>query len=319
VQRYIVRRLLSAIPVLLIVSALAFGGMELVPGGPIYAYLGASPESAALTGAQLQELKHQYGLDQPLPIRYVRWLDRAVQGDFGASIRTKQPVLTAIGERLSVTLWLSGITFVLHIIVGLSLGVVAGVKRGGKTDFSATTLAVLGSATPSFWLAIMLIIIFSVHLGWFPASGWVDPSADPLGALKHLVLPVVSLGVFGSATVMRQTRSAVVEVMSEDYVRTARAKGVAERMVLWRHVLKNSLMPVATVVAWLLAGLVSGSVLIERVFALPGVGRLALDATTSDDYPVIQGIVLMSAIAIILANLLADLAYTLLDPRVRLK
>jgi len=228
-QRYIARRIVSALPVLLIVSMLAFGGMELVPGGPIYAYLGANPEGASLSGAQLQEIKHQYGLDQSLPVRYVRWLDRAVHWDFGASIRTKQPVTKAIGERLSVSLWLSGITFVVHIIVGLSLGVLAGIKRGSKVDFGATSLAVLGSATPSFWLAILLIVVFAVHLGWFPASGWVDPLKTPSDAFKHLVLPVLSLGVFGSATVMRQTRSAVVEVMSEDYIRTARAKGAAER------------------------------------------------------------------------------------------
>jgi peptide/nickel transport system permease protein len=318
-QRYIARRIVSALPVLLIVSMLAFGGMELVPGGPIYAYLGANPEGASLSGAQLQEIKHQYGLDQSLPVRYVRWLDRAVHWDFGASIRTKQPVTKAIGERLSVSLWLSGITFVVHIIVGLSLGVLAGIKRGSKVDFGATSLAVLGSATPSFWLAILLIVVFAVHLGWFPASGWVDPLKTPSDAFKHLVLPVLSLGVFGSATVMRQTRSAVVEVMSEDYIRTARAKGAAERLVIWRHALKNSLLPVVTVMAWLLAGLVSGSVLIERVFALPGIGRLAVDATSGDDYPVIQGIVLLSATAIIFANLLADVTYTLLDPRIRPK
>jgi peptide/nickel transport system permease protein len=316
--RYIVRRLLTAIPVIVLVSVLTFVGQQLIPGDPLLAILGANEvEVLEADPAALEALRQEYGLDQPVLVQYARYAWRCLQGDFGRSFRTRKPVLEAIGERLRVTLTLSTVTFFVTIMISVPLGIVAALHRGTKIDLFATTWAVLGVATPGFWVAILLIIVFSVNLGWLPAAGWVDPFEDPVEGIKHMILPVVALGLFGSATIMRQTRSALLEVLRQDYITTARAKGLAGRRVILRHALKNAMIPVVTLLALSLAALLGGTVLIERVFAIPGVGRLALDATNGRDYPVIQAIVLMSAIAIVLANLIADLAYGFLDPRIR--
>jgi peptide/nickel transport system permease protein len=315
---FLVRRLATTLPVLLIVSVLSFAGFELVPGGAVQAVIAGEGETSNLTGDQIKELAREHGLDRPLPIRYAKYMERLLHGDMGRSIRTKQPVTSAIGERLSVSIWLSATALILHVSIGLLLGVIAGINAGGKIDLAATMLAVIGVATPGFWLAIVLILVFAVELGWLPASGWVDPWERPWDAVRHMILPVIALGIFGSASVMRQTRSAIVEVMAQDYIRTARSKGIRERSVVVRHGLKNALLPVVTVIAFQIPGLLGGSVLIERVFAIPGVGRLAVDATLGLDYPVILGIVFMAGAAIIVANFLADVAYAVLDPRIRL-
>jgi peptide/nickel transport system permease protein len=319
VTGYIVRRLLASIPVIILVSMLTFLGQSLIPGDPILAVIGAD-EAGALgdLGPEVLEAKrHELGLDQPLPAQYVKYVARVAQGDFGKSFRTRQPVLDTIGDRLAVSIKLNIITFTLNTTLAIALGTVAALYRGSIVDFLATGWAVLGVATPGFWLAILLILVFSVQLGWLPASGWVDPLEDPVEGAKHLVLPVLALGLFGSATIMRQTRSALLEVLRQDYIVTARSKGLAGRVVILRHALKNAMLPVVTVVGLSLAGLLGGTVLIERVFAIPGVGRLALDATNSRDYPVIQAIVLLAAFSIIIANLLTDLMYAYLDPRIR--
>ncbi|MEX2229797.1 MAG: ABC transporter permease [Dehalococcoidia bacterium] len=316
--RYILRRLLNSLPVFLIVSLLAFAGQQLVPGDPILAIIGQG-EFAELAsgGAQaIEARRHELGLDRPVILQYLSYLERLAHGDFGRSFVTKEPVLQMIGERLPITLKLSLITFTVNILLGIALGVVAAL-RPGMTDFAATTWAVLGVATPNFWVAILLIIVFSINLGWLPTSGWVDPFTDPVDGIKHLILPVISLGLFGSATIMRQTRSALLEVLRQDYVTTARAKGLQESRVVIRHALKNAMLPVMTIIGLSLAGLIAGSVLIERVFAIPGVGRMAIDATTFRDYPVIQAIVLMSTGAIVVANLVTDVAYGYLDPRIQ--
>jgi peptide/nickel transport system permease protein len=314
---FLVRRVFLAIPVLLIVSFLSFIGMELVPGDTLTTFFGQGAE-VDLTQEQLDALRHEYGLDRPLLVRYVSWMGDVVRGDLGQSLRSGRPVDVVLKEKLSVSIWLSSVTLVMNIGIGLLLGLIAGVNARTKIDLVATGIAVYGIATPSFWMAIIiLIIVFSIELGWFPASGWVPPLQDPLDAAKHMVLPVLALGLFGSATVMRQTRSAVVEALSQDYVRTAHAKGLAKRVIVMRHVLKNALIPTITVMALLLSGLVAGSVFIETIFAIPGVGRLAVDATRTRDYPVLQAIVLLSATMIVFANFLADVAYAALDPRIR--
>ncbi len=316
---YIARRLLSSIPVVILVSVLTFLGQSLIPGDPILAVLGADEAGALgdLGPEVLQAKRHELGLDQALPVQYVKWVGRVVQGDFGKSFRTRQPVVDTIGRRLSVSIKLNLITFTINTTLAIALGTVAALYRGTFIDLLATGWAVMGVATPGFWLAILLILLFSVQLGWLPAAGWVDPLEDPVEGIKHLILPVMSLGLFGSATIMRQTRSALLEVLRQDYIVTARSKGLTGGVVVVRHALKNAMLPVVTIVGLSLAGLLGGSVLIERVFAIPGVGRLALDATTSRDYPVIQAIVLLAAGAIIVANLLTDLLYAYLDPRIR--
>ncbi len=314
--RYIARRLLSSIPVIILVSVLTFLGQSLIPGDPILAII--SPEEAgALTVEALQLRRHELGIDRPLPVQYVKYVERVVQGDFGKSFRTHESVAKTIKRRLSVSVKLNLITFSLNTTTAIFLGTMAALYRGSIIDFFATSWAVMGVATPGFWLAILLILVFSVQLGWLPAAGWVDPFKDPVQGARHLVLPVMSLGLFGSATIMRQTRSALLEVLRQDYITTARSKGLSGRVVIVRHALKNAMLPVITVIGLSLAALLGGSVLIERVFAIPGVGRLALDATISRDYPVIEGIVLMAACAIVLANLITDLMYAYLDPRIR--
>ncbi len=315
-SRYIARRVLSAIPVIFLVTLLTFIGQSLIPGDPILAIIGAD-EAGQLSQDMLQQRRHELGLDKPLPVQYVKWLSRLARGDLGTSFKTRLPVTKTIGQRLAVSTKLNVITFTLNTSTAIFLGTVAALYRGTKFDFFATSWAVLGVATPGFWLAIILILIFSVQLGWLPAAGWVDPFSNPVQGIKHLVLPVMSLGFFGSATIMRQTRSALLEVLRQDYITTARSKGLASRVVIVRHALKNAMLPVITIIGLSLAGLLGGSVLIERVFAIPGVGRLAFDSTTSRDYPVIEGIVLMAAVAILVANLITDLLYALLDPRIR--
>ena len=314
--RYLVRRVIVSLPVLFLVSALTFIGTLMLPGDELTTFYGAEID-ASVTDEQLDALRHEYGLDRPVPVRYFRWLGDLLQGDLGTSLRAKEPVADLMRQKLSVSIWFASITLGFNLISGVTLGVVAGLNPGGKIDLAATTIATWGVATPNFWIAILLILLFSLTLGWFPAAGWVSPLENPLEALRYMTLPILALGLFGSASIMRQTRSAFVEVMSQDYIRTARAKGVMQRDVVIRHALRNALIPIITLAAFQVAGLVSGSVLVERVFAIPGIGRLAVDATTARDYPVIQGIVMMSATAIVVANLLADLAYGIVDPRIR--
>ena len=315
-KRYIARRLVSLIPIMVLVSMFTFLGQQLVPGDPINTIIGTS-EERQLDPQIIQEIRREYGLDQPIPIQYVKSMWKVMHGDFGRSFQTKQPVTGEISARLPITLTLGVTTLLLNTSIALVLGTLAGVHRGTIMDFLATSWAVLGAALPGFWVAIVLIIVFAANLGWLPASGWVSPYQHPVAGIRHMLLPVIALGLFGSAAIMRQTRSSLVEVLNQDYIRTARAKGLKERTVVTRHALKNGLIPVVTVLGFSLAHVIGGSVLIERVFALPGVGRLALDATNNRDYPVVQAIVLMSAAAVVFANLVSDVMYFYLDPRIR--
>ena len=316
--RYIVRRAVNSIPILIIVSFLAFLGQQLVPGDPILAIIGEGEFAELASGGSeaLDARRKDLGLDRPPILQYASYVERLVQGDLGRSFVTRQPVGEMIAQRLPITLKLNVITFVINVVTGISLGTIAALKPGWP-DFFATTWAVLGVATPNFWAAILMILVFSVWLGWLPTSGWVDPFTDPIDGIKHMIMPVIALSLFGAATIMRQTRSSLLEVLRQDYIQTARAKGLKERNVVTRHALKNAMLPVITIVGLSLAALIGGSILIERVFAIPGVGRMAIDAANRRDFPVIQAIVLLSTVAIVVANLITDILYGYLDPRIK--
>lgn len=316
---FLVRRVLQAVPVLIIVSMLTFAGIELVPGDPVFAIAGDPTSGVQLTPDDIARLKQQYGLDAPLPVRYAHYMERIVRGDFGRSLGSHRPVSDVIGERLPVSLWLAALTLVTSTAAGVTLGVIAGLRPGSLLDLGVTIVAVTGVAMPGFWLAIFLILIFALNLGWLPASGWDSPLSDPVGAARHLVLPVAALSLAAMASIARQTRSSLVEVMRNDYIVTARAKGLQRHVVVVRHATRNALTPIVTIIGLQIPVLLGGSVLIERVFALPGVGRLSFDATFSHDFPVLQAIALLSTLVVITANIMTDVTYALLDPRVRLQ
>jgi peptide/nickel transport system permease protein len=309
---YVLRRLVTMVPVLLVVSVVVFSLIHLTPGDPVSIMLReeADPATAAALRAAL-------GLDRPLPVQYVVWLGRAARGELGRSIRTNQPVSEAILQRLPVTLSLAGAATMLALVIALPAGILSAVRRNSAADVAGTLVALTGVSLPNFWLAILLIFLFSVTLGWLPPLGWVSPARDFWGSLRSLVLPAVTLGAAVAAVVMRMTRSSLLEVLQLDYVRTARAKGLGEAPVLLRHALRNALVPVVTVVGLQAGALLGGAIITETIFALPGVGRLLVDAIFQRDFPVVQGVVLFLALNFLLVNLLVDLAYAGLDPRIR--
>ena len=311
-QRYLVKRLLVTVPVLFGVSLLTFSLVELLPGNVIdfiLQFQEATPELRA-------QLEAQYNLDEPVYVRYWLWLQDAVFFDFGDSVISDRSVSVALAQRLPNTLLLGLLGFIIAVGIGIPLGVISAVKNGELTDEVSRVAALLGIATPNFWLGLMLLLVFSVQLGWFRV---IPPDRALLSApmLKFTILPAITLGTASSALIMRLTRSSMVEQLNKDYVRTARAKGLPERTVILKHVLRNSLISVVTVAALQIAFLVDGAVVVEQVFSWPGVGRLLISAITQRDFPIIQAVVLMIATTIVFANLLADIAYSWLDPRIR--
>ncbi len=318
-SKFIGTRLLHAIPVLVLVSILTFAGLELVPGDPVQAVIGpAQMAGGELDADDIERIREQFGLSGPLPVRYFTYVERVLlHFDFGRALQSRRPVTEVIFERLPVSLWLNGLALLTSIVIGLSLGVVAGLRPGSRRDLGVTFLAVIGVAAPGFWLAIFLIFLFALELGWLPASGWTDPLQDPVDAIKHLVLPVFTLSLAGIAAIARQTRSSMLEIRRQDYVTTARAKGLSAPIVLFRHILRNSMIPVVTIMGLQIAALFGGSVILERIFAIPGLGRLAFDSTFNHDFKTLQAIVFLVTLAVIGANLLTDVVYALLDPRIR--
>lgn len=301
------------VPVLLIVSMLAFGLLYVLPGDPAVAILG---ENAGNQQTYLA-LRRDLGLDQPLYQQYLSWLGRVVHGDLGTSIRTHEAVSTVLKARLPVTLYLGSAGLLLGLALGLSVAIVSALKPGSAIDSLGTIAAMGGVAIPSFWQALLLVYVFAVLLRWVPPSGFTSPFVDPGLSLRMLILPATVLGTHAAAVIMRQGRSALMEVLEQDYVTTARSKGLRPRSVVGRHALKNAMIPIITVVGLQVGALVSGAAITETIFAIPGVGRAAVDAIFYRDYPVLQGAVLILTVAVLIANLVTDVAYAYLDPRIR--
>lgn len=301
------------VPVLLIVSILAFGLLYVLPGDPAVAMLG---ENAGNQQTYLA-LRHDLGLDQPLYLQYLTWLGRLLQGNLGQSIRTHEAVSTVLMARVPVTLYLGTAGLLVGLALGLSVAIVSALKPGSAIDSLGTIAAMGGVAIPSFWQALLLVYVFAVLLHWVPPSGFTSPVVDPGLSARMLILPAIVLGTHAAAVIMRQGRSALMEVLEQDYVTTARSKGLQSRAVVTRHALKNAMIPIITVIGLQVGTLVSGAAITETIFAIPGVGRAAVDAIFYRDYPVLQGAVLILTLAVLIANLVTDLAYAYLDPRIR--
>jgi peptide/nickel transport system permease protein len=312
VSRLILRRLAALIPLLFIVSVIVWGLLLLIPGDPALAIAGetATPE-------QVEDVRRELGLDAPPVVRYLRWMGDVLQGDLGTSLFTSYRVTDAISDRLPVTLSLVGIAFALSVIIGLSVGVIGAVNRGRFLDRLVTVGTSVGIAIPNFWLGLMLITFFALRLGWFPAGGYVSFTSDPLGWARSIALPAITLALAGAAELARQMRAGMVDVLQQDYIRTHRAKGLPDRLIIGRHGMKNALMPVVTVAGLQIARLFGLSTIVEQIFNMQGVGQLAVDAVFKRDVPVIQGVVLMITLVVVLCNLIVDVTYGYLNPKVR--
>jgi peptide/nickel transport system permease protein len=312
VLRYLLQRLGLIVPTLFFVSILIFGLQQLLPGDPALALAGEERSEEVI-----RYLREKFHLDEPLPVRYWYWLSGLLHGDLGDSVRIQRPVLDLVVEKLPVTIQLAAMAMAIALVIGVTAGIVSAVKKDSWLDYAANVFALWGLSTPNFWLGILLILIFAVHLGWLPASGYVSPFEDLKGNLAAMIMPAFVLGNAFAAVLMRHTRSAMLQVLSSDYVRTARAKGLDERVVVLKHALRNALIPVITLGALGLGELLGGAVLTEQVFSIPGFGKLIVDAVFNRDYSVVQGVVLCTATAYLALNLLADLAYFLVNPRMR--
>jgi peptide/nickel transport system permease protein len=310
---YLLRRAGAALIVLLVASILVFLGVRALPGDPALALAGEDRSEKALAATRAK-----YGLDDPVPVQYAKWIGRAVQGDFGSSSRTGLGVGSTIVDRLPVTLELAFLSLLIAVAIGMSAGVLAAVKRGSPADYAGSAGALMGLSVPHFWLGLMLILIFAIELSVLPASGFVPIVEDPLDNLRHLIMPALVLGTGFAAVIFRQTRAAMLESLSADYVRTARAKGLSEREVVGSHALRNSLLTVVTIVGLQLGLLISGAVVTEQVFVLPGFGKLLIDAVFQRDYPVIEAVVLLTTVGYVVINLAVDLLYSVLNPRIRI-
>jgi peptide/nickel transport system permease protein len=310
---FLLRRTGQSLVTLLLATIVVFFGIRALPGDPALALAGEERDPTALA-----EVRAQYGLDQPIPVQYWRWLTEMASGNLGESLRTGISVAETILTRIPVTLELALLSLLVAVLLGVGSGVLAAVRRGSWVEWLANMAALLGLSVPSFWLGIMLILVFAIILGWLPASGYVSPLDDPVGNLQRMVLPSLVLGTQFAAILGRQTRSAMLESLGADYVRTARAKGLSERQVVLGHALRNSWITVLTLLGLRLGLLISGAVITEQVFVIPGFGRLIVEAVFTRDYPIIQGVAMVSAVAYILANLGVDLLYSVANPRIRL-
>jgi len=308
----ILRRLLATIPVLLLVTAGVFALIHLTPGDPIDAMMAESVDDSVK-----RQLRSDLGLDRPLYLQYATWMGRLLQGDLGSSIRNREPVIENVGRRIKPSLQLAGFAMAISLLVAAPIGILSAARRNTMLDRFGTSFALFGICMPNFLIALLLIFLFGVTLRWLPISGYVDPMEEFWDGIRSLALPAITLGLALAAVITRTLRSSMLEALSEDYIRTARAKGLSDGAVIRRHALKNALIPVVTVLGLQLGTLIGGAVITEYVFALPGVGRLVVDAVFARDYPLVQGVVLLIAVGFILSNLMVDLLYGLIDPRIR--
>lgn len=309
---FIARRLAIAIPTIFLVSVFVFFLQKLLPGDPALVLAGEERDPDTLAF-----IREKYHLNEPILVQYFYWVSGMLQGDFGISLRTNQPVLELIAEKLPVTIQLAVMAMFIAMIIGIPAGILSAVRKGTAVDYTANIVALSGLSIPNFWLGIMLIMLVSVHLGWLPASGYESPFVDPVRSLETMIMPAFVLGTALAATLMRHTRSAMLGVLRADYVRTARAKGLQEKVVVLKHAFRNALLPIVTLSALLFGELLAGAVLTEQIFTIPGFGKLIVDAVFTRDYAVVQGVVMCTAVGFILMNLVADVLYFLLNPRMR--
>ncbi len=311
---YVFRRIAQMIPVLIIITFMVYALMLAIPGDPALALVGPGE---SLDAEQLEAVRREHNLDRPVLIQYGLWMSKALQGDLGRSTQSYRPVTEELAVRARVTLQFGLVAWLLAILIGVPAGIVSAVYRGRPVDYIATVFSIAGVAIPNFWLGIMAILVFGVNLGWVPTQGYVDIFVDPVEGFRHMLLPAFALGVTSWALVMRQSRSAMLEVLAQDYVRTANAKGLRRRRVIGIHALRNALLPVVTVFGLQTGRIFAGSVVIETLFGIPGMGQFMVQAIFARDFMSVQGAVLLMALAVLLANLLTDLAYAWLDPRIR--
>jgi peptide/nickel transport system permease protein len=311
---FLARRLAISAVTFLLITLIVFTGVRMIPGDPARVMAGTDADEAGL-----QEIRVKYGLTDPIPVQYIRWLTLALQGDLGESIRTREPVVKTVAMKLPITMQLAAFALVIAIGIAIPAGIFSAIRRNTAWDLLANAVSLCGVSIPSFWLGIMLILFLSVRLHVLPASGFVPFFDDPLGNLQRMIMPAFVLGAALAAVLMRQTRNSMIEVMSANYIRTAYSKGLAERVVVFRHGLRNGLIPIVTILGLQMGTLMGGAVVTEQIFVVPGFGRLIVEAVFTRDYPLVQGVVLITASAYVLINLLVDVSYSLMNPRIRVK
>ena len=309
---YIIRRLLALVPVIAVVGVVSFSIIRLSPGDPAVFFV-----TADATADEVQAVRERLGIDRPISEQFVLWAGGVLRGDLGTSFYQRRPVTELFWSRFPPTLWLALSAQVLALLIAVPTGIISAVRPNSLWDRAMTIFTLLGVSIPGFWLALLLVMTFSVNLRWLPVQGYVDPLQHPAGALRHLILPVIALGYSQAALIARMTRAAMLDVLSQDYVRTARAKGVRPSRVVLAHALRNAMNPILTVTGLSITSLISGSIIIEIVFNYPGIGRMVIDAVTRRDFPVIQGAMMIVAFMYVLVNLLVDLSYSVFDPRIR--
>lgn len=318
--RYLIQRIWQLIPVLILVSMAVFLIVRVIPGDPVLVMMGVDPEERSrISDAQYQALQQQLGLDRPIYVQYFHWVSRIVQGDMGMSLRSRRPIFEVIFERYPATIYLALAALVTGLLIAIPAGVIAAIRQNTRADYAAMGIALWGIAMPNFWLALMLIVFFSLYLGWLPSIGYASPIDAPWRFLQHACLPAIVMGTDLAAPLTRYIRAEMIEQLRQDYVRTAWAKGLPGRLVIVRHALKNSLIAAVTVVGLQTARLLGGSTIVETVFSWPGIGRLLIEGIYSRDYPIVQGSVLLIAVTYVFINLFVDVAYKWLDPRIKLE